>query len=85
MDDQFNFWKLKQKRFDYIYKEVIKKEKESQIWKNDRLTFNEKYKLWKKNYAKYYNKKINFYNNLENEIFINNNIALSLQNAYSIF
>ena len=81
----FELWRQKQKLYNQLYDDVLNKVEKELSWKNKELSFNQRYKLFLKNYQTYYYKKINFGKKLEDEIFNHNKLNLTFENALSLW
>jgi hypothetical protein len=81
---QFDSWKTKVNLFNNFYNDIIQQWKLTMPWKDYNLSYNIRYKLWKKHYKKYTLTKSLFYNKLHNTIFMYN-ITLSNLTAIEIF
>ena len=77
----FKVWRQKQRLLDNLFDTVIN---ELDLpWNNKELGFDERYKIFLKNYRHYAKARIIFHTKLRDEIFKNNNLDLSLEDARS--
>lgn len=81
----FELWRQKQKLYNQLYDYVLDKVEKTLPWKNKELSFNKRYKLFLKCFKPYYEQKVNFANKLEEEIFKNNKLDLTFENALALW
>jgi len=75
----FVIWRNKQKLLNRLFNEVIKDL--DLPWKNKELDFSSRYRLFLQNYRFYIESRIRLHEKLREEIFINNNLELTVEDA----